>query len=101
ARPRRSRPRGLYSRALGPTARRSPMAVQPGEGDADSDSGATADLAGLELEPQHFHVDAELVAAYVDAIGDDGFAAFAAGVRWRHGLDVAPVLLLDRYMSTY
>jgi hypothetical protein len=77
------------------------MAVQPGRGDVDSDSGATADLAGLELEPQHFHVDAELVAAYVDAIGDDGFAAFAAGVRWRHGLDVAPVLLLDRYMSTY
>jgi hypothetical protein len=70
------------------------------EGDrAEALSGT--DLSGVTLVPQRFVIDSARVDDYVRSVGDERFPAFAAAVRSREGIRVAPLTIFDRYMSTY
>ncbi len=56
-------------------------------------------VVGAELAPAVMTVDDQAVIDYVNAVGDEQFWAFQARVRARHGIDVAPVSLLDLHVG--
>jgi hypothetical protein len=56
-------------------------------------------VAGTKLDPIYLSIDDVAVWEYINAIGDEDFWAFQAGVRAHHGIHLAPMTVIDRDIS--
>ncbi len=54
---------------------------------------------GAQLPNPEILIDDQAVRIYANAVGDEGFAAFQASVVARHGIKVAPPMILDRDLT--